>query len=321
MHILVLGGTRFVGRHIVEAALGRGHEVTLFNRGRHPHPFEGVRTLTGDRDGDLAAVREGRWDRVIDVSGYTAPQVARSLDALEGRHDGYTFISTTSVYRKPARPGIDEAGQLKPADHGDDGGYGESKVACEEVLRERLDDAVLIARPGIIAGPHDYTDRLAYWCLRVREGGEMLAPGRPDQPVQVIDVRDLAAWIVEAGEAERTGTFNLVGPGEPLTMGGLLETVARAIGSRPDLRWIDDDALAGAGVEPGYDLPFWLPGDHAWFFTVSADRARAAGLRHRPLEATVRDTLEWIGGRGLDDLDAGISAARERELLRSAGTG
>jgi 2'-hydroxyisoflavone reductase len=320
MHILVLGGTRFVGRHIVEAALERGHQVTLFNRGRHPDPFDGVQTLTGDRDGDLSALREGRWDRVIDVSGYTAPQVARSLDALDGRHDGYTFISTTSVYGEPARPGIDEAAQLKPADHSDGGGYGESKVGCEEVLRERLGDAVLVARPGIIAGPHDYTDRLAYWCLRVREGGEMLAPGRPDQPVQVIDARDLAAWIVEATEAGRTGTFNLVGPEEPLTMAGLLETISGATGSRPDLRWVDDDALVGAGVEPGYDLPFWIPGNHAWIFTVSADRARAAGLRHRPVETTVRDTLEWIGDRGLDDLDAGISAARERELLREADT-
>jgi len=321
MRILILGGTRFVGRHIVETALARDHEVTLFNRGRHPNPFEGVQTLTGDRDGDLSALHGGRWDRVIDVSGYNAPQVTRALDALEGRFGGYTFISTTSVYRQPDRPGVDETAPLKPANHGEEGGYGESKVACEEVLRERLGDAVLIARPGIIAGPHDYTDRLAYWCLRVREDGEMLAPGDPDQPVQLIDVRDLASWIVRTAETDERGTFNLVGPGEPLTMAGLLEDIAGVTGTTPDLRWVDDDALLEAGAKPGYDLPFWFPAEKAWIFTVSADRARDAGLVHRPLERMIRDTMDWVGDRGRNELGAGISAGREQELLRSTDAG
>ncbi len=320
MRILVLGGTRFVGWHLVQTLLDSGHHVTIFHRGRHPSPFPEVEVRTGDRDGDLSALAEGSWDRVIDVSGYTAPQLRRSVELLGGRIDGYVFVSTTSVYRMPAPAGIKEEGELKEADHGTSAPYGEAKVACEEVLAEELPERRLVVRPGILSGPRDYTDRLSYWCLRVRKGGRVLAPGGPERPVQLLDARDLAAWTVGMVEEEIAGVFNAVGPAEPTTMGSLLDTISRVVGNNAEIVWASDSVLDAAGADRSRELPFWVPETHTAWFTIDASRARRRGLRPRPLEETVRDTLAWLDeeGRELSDLESGPDPAREEELISRA---
>jgi len=320
MRILVLGGTRFVGWHLVRSLLASGHEVTVFHRGRHPSPFPEVEVRTGDRDGDLSSLSEGSWDRVIDVSGYTAPQLRRSVELLGELVGGYVFISTTSVYRMPAPRGVDEEGELKDADPGASAPYGEAKVACEEVLAEELPERRLVVRPGILAGPRDYTDRLAYWCLRVRQGGRIVAPGAPERPVQLLDARDLAAWMTGLIGEESAGVFNAVGPAERTTMGSLLETISRVVDTRPEIVWASDAALDAAGADRSRELPFWVPETHTAWFTIDASRARERGLHPRPLEETVRDTLAWLDGEGraLSDLESGPDPAREEELITRA---
>jgi len=321
MRILVLGGTRFVGWHLVRSLLDGGHQVTIFHRGRHPSPFPTVEVRTGDRGGDLSALSEGRWDRVVDVSGYTAPQLRRSVRLLRDRIGGYVLISTTSVYRVPGPRGITEEAEMKEPDHGSSAPYGEAKVACEEVLAEEMPDRRLVIRPGILAGPRDYTDRLAYWCLRVREGGRVLAPGAPNRPVQLLDARDLAQWMTGLIGKKIAGVFNAVGPAEPATMGSLLETIARVVDTSPEVVWASDEVLDTVGADRSRELPFWVPETHAAWFSIDASRARERGLRPRPLEETVQDTLAWLDeeGRGLSDLESGPDPAREEQLISAAG--
>ena len=325
MRVLVLGGTVFVGRHIVEAALARGHDVTLFNRGRtNPRLFEGVEHLQGDRERDDLAGLEGRsWDVVVDTSGYVPRVVRASAELLAGAAEHYTFISTGSVYADYSRPEIDEDSPVATVDDEttEDVGrhYGALKALCERAAEAALPGRVLSVRAGIIVGPHDPTGRFTYWVHRLARGGDVVAPEPREQRVQFVDARDLAAWILDAAERRLAGVFNATGPERPLTMGGFLNEIRAATGRDSRLVWVEEELLLAHGVEPAPDLPLWVaPGanpDVAYFFGMGIERALAAGLRHRPLAETIADTLAGaatVPGVGLD-------ARRERRLLEAAG--
>lgn len=326
MDLLILGGTLFLGRHLVDAARERGHRVTLFNRGRtRPHLFPEVEKLRGDRKGDLSALAGRRWDAVIDTSGYVPRAVVATAEALRGAVDRYVFISTISVYDGAA--GIDEASPLREA--GDPAAeemtpetYGALKLACEKTLEQLLQERLLVVRPGILVGPCDPTGRFTYWVRRVRRGGEVLVPDCPHAEVQVLDARDLAAWIVRLVEQGRTGPYNAAGPREPLTLHGLLDICDEVGGRQARFARVDESFLIERGVQPFADLPLWLPDAARGFFRVDLGRALAEGLRHRPLEVTARDVLE--GDEGEDALRDGrpaasahLDPAREDEILRA----
>ena len=323
--ILILGGTAFLGPWIVRAALARGHEVTLFNRGRtNPGLFPELETLTGDRDGGLEALRGRRWDAVVDTSGYLPRVVGQSVDLLADRTARYLFVSTISVYASLSRPGLDESapvGRLEdPTTETIDGEtYGPLKALCEEVVRAGFGDRATILRPGLIVGPGDRTDRFTYWPVRIARGGDVLAPGDGADPVQFIDVRDLGEWTVACLEAGAAGTYNANGPAGALDLRTVLEACRAEAGGDARLVWAPTPFLEAQGVAPWSDLPLWVPagGDFAGANAVSVERAAAAGLRARPLADTVAATLAWYRAeRGLEDpLRAGMAPERERELL------
>lgn len=288
MRVLVLGGTGFVGRHMVEAALARGDDVTLFNRGQTaPDLFPGAELLRGDRRGDLRALRDGGpWDAAIDVTGYRPEEVTASSQLLADRVGHLTFISTVSVYDDVSRAGVDEDAPLAPltgADGWED--YGALKALCEQAVHDALPSRALIVRPGIVAGPHDPTNRFSAWVAHVARGGRVLAPGAAERPVQLIDARDLAAFVLELTAARATGVFNAVGA--ELTWGELLDACI-VTGCDTELVWVSDEDLRAAGVDEEA-LPLWITADdrdNAGFMRVSGARAVAAGLRHRPIAQT-----------------------------------
>jgi 2'-hydroxyisoflavone reductase len=321
--LLILGGTRFLGRHLARAALERGDRVTLFNRGvSGPGLFPEVEALRGDRGGDLSALRGRRWDAAIDTSGYLPREVRASAGLLAGTVGHYTFVSSISVYENFSRWGLDEdAPVLAPPnpepEEPDWERYGESKVGCERAAEAAMPGRTLVIRPGMIVGPHDYTNRFPYWCRRVAEGGEILAPGDPDRPVQLIDGRDLAGWMLRMAEERRTGVFNATGPAHEITMGGMLERIREATGSDARFVWASEEWLLGAGVKPWEELPLWVPEEMAGILSVSVYGAVGAGLAFRPLTRTVRDTLEGDAGGPSAELAAGMTRGREGELLRA----
>ena len=323
MNLLVLGGTKFVGRHIVETAQRRGHTVTLFNRGTHQDVFPEIERLVGDRNEDLSALEHRSWDTVIDTCGYFPRQLELSTQALQNSVEHYTFISTISVYADLSTPHTDEDAPLATVDDPTteevtNETYGGLKVLCERVVRAAFSDRNLILRPGIVAGPYDPTDRFTYWPDRVAQGGEMLAPGRPDAPLQFIDARDLADFTLDMLEARKTGTYNVVAPAGSFTFGELLGESKRASDADTQLTWVDDSFLNEQGFEAGAsELPFWSPPkDDAWQ-RVSSDKAVAAGLSVRPLLETVRDTLAWRLESADAPRRAGLSQEREQVLLRA----
>lgn len=324
MKLLVIGGTRFLGRHFVEAALRAGHAVTLFNRGRTaPGLFPGVETVTGDRDGGLGALAGRSWDAVFDPSGYVPRIVRASASALAGRAGFYAFVSSISAYAAPMTPGADESAPLAtladPAVEEITGEtYGGLKAACEREVARVFGERALLVRPGLIVGPHDTTDRFPYWPRRLARGGEVLGPGSPEQPVQVIDARDLAAWLLAMVERGAGGTFNATGPAEPVTLGGLLERAALALGTPSRVTWVDEAFLLARGVVPWTELPLWVPREDAGLDEVSIARAVAAGLSFRPLAETVRDTLAWDLARpdAVRAASPALRPEREAELLR-----
>lgn len=322
--ILILGGTVFVGRHLVEAALQGGHDVTLFNRGQHgPELFPDVEKLRGDRDGDLEALRGRRWDVVIDTSGYVPRVVRASAELLAKAVDYYVFISTISVYPDTIHQrNVDENGRLgtiedETTEEVTGETYGPLKVLCEQAVERALPGRTLIIRPGLIVGPDDPTDRFTYWPVRVARGGEVLAPRPPDAHVQFIDVRDLAEWIIRLAEDEQTGIYNATGPDYPLSMGQVLEESKRVSGSDAHIVWVDEAFLLEHGVEPWVGLPLWIP-NAPGFHEVNVDRALAAGLTFRLLDDTIRDTLAWHASRPADtELRVGLSPDQEQEVLRA----
>ncbi|MDQ4077198.1 MAG: SDR family oxidoreductase [Chloroflexota bacterium] len=323
MKLLILGGTVFVGRHIVRAALARGHEVTLFNRGQHnPDLFPEVEKLRGDRDGDLSALEGRRWDAVIDTSGYVPRVVRASAELLAEKVKHYTFISSISVYDDFSEPGIDETrsvGTLADESVEEVTGetYGPLKALCEQAAEAALPGRVLVIRPGLIVGPYDPTHRFTYWPRRVAAGGEVLAPGNPEQPVQFIDVRDLAQWIVQMVEAKQTGVFNATGPEAPITIGEFLDACRSTLNGAAWFTWVDESFLLEEGVTPFTEMPLWVPEEMAALHTASIDKAVAAGLELRPIEHTIESTFAWDATRpGDTPLRAGLSHERERELLK-----
>ena len=318
MQILVLGGTRFAGRAIVETALGRGDTVTMFNRGSsNPGLFPGVETVIGDRTTDLSPLDGREFDAVIDVACY-APETARlSAEAFSNRTGRYVFVSTVSVY---ADQGTTEAqledaplAQLKPDTTDFAENYGANKALCEAVVREVYGDRALIGRPGLISGPHDPTDRFPYWPRRIARGGRVLVPGDPTDLKQVIDARDVAAFLLDGLHRGRNGVFNLTG--NPRPFGIFLDLCRTATYSDADLVWIDSERLVAAGVDPETGIPLWVgePGYEA-FNDVDSSRAVGAGLNCRSLTETIRDTLAWDIGRGGPERE-GFDPAEEARLL------
>jgi 2'-hydroxyisoflavone reductase len=322
MRLLVLGGTRFVGRHLVDAALDAGHEVTVFHRGKSGRGlWKNVEEIIGDRETDLEhAFGDRTWDVAVDTSAYVPRVVRMSLEALEHRVDRYVFVSTISVYASFDTSGQDESAPLSELDDpateevtGET--YGGLKVLCErEVMRKRPD--ALIVRPGIIVGPEDYTDRFTYWVDRIARGGEVACPGPPDLPIQMIDGRDLGAWIVRAVERGVAGTFNAVGPREPLTFEECLTAIREATDSDARFVWLDEATVRAAGLEE--EFPLWSPpGEARWryVFAIDGSKALAQGLQLRPLEVTVRDTLDYVRTERSGGLSVGIDPEREKNLL------
>jgi 2'-hydroxyisoflavone reductase len=319
VRLLVLGGTKFLGRAAVEDALERGHEVTLFNRGAtNPELFPEAEKLRGDRDGDLSALEGREWDGVIDPSGFV-PRVVRASTELLRRSGHYVFVSSGSVYDEPYTPGYDESAPTVELEDPDSEevlrDYGALKAACEAVVRELFPEAHTNVRAGLIVGPHDPSGRFTYWPIRIAAGGEALAPEPPERLVQFIDVRDLGAWLVTACEEGVNGTFNATG--EPVPLGDVLA----ACPGDAKVVWVDEAFLLEQGVEPWMELPLWVPREAEAFLQMSVAKALAAGLRIRPIEETASDTLTWARGAGAQLVTetqygtAGLDAAREAELL------
>jgi 2'-hydroxyisoflavone reductase len=314
VNLLVLGGPRFLGRALADAALARGHELTFFNRGRtNAELYPEVERLRGDRAGDLGALAGRTWDAVIDTCGYLPEVVAASSAALadSGR---YCFVSTISVYADFSKP-VDEDSPLAtlgelPADEVTNESYGPLKALCEMAVLEKLGERALVVRPGLIVGPHDPTGRFTYWPHRMARGGEVLAPAPPERQAQLVDVRDLAEWIVDLCEHDAGGIFNATHPG--VSWAELLETCRAVVGTDAQITWVPDEFLAEQGVGEWMELPLWIA-DPAMAFAdrVGVSRALAAGLRFRPLADTARGAL--------DDAEttdaAGLTTEREAALL------
>lgn len=316
MRLLVLGGTKFLGRAVVEAA--SAHDVTLFNRGvTSPGLFPEAEHLQGDLTGDLDALKGREWDAVVDLDPTQLPRhTRRRVEALGVGH--YVFVSTISVYADASKPLDESSPVLEPPDpepeEFDPEQYGGLKVGSERVVQEVLGDRAAIVRPGLIVGPHDPSDRFTYWPRRLAEPGPVLAPGAPDRPVQLVDARDLGAFLVLAAERRLAGVYNGTGPAEPLTLG---ETLGR-ISPGAELVWVADQTLLDAGVGPWMELPLWLPGDeYAGLMRADVSRAVAAGLTFRPLEETARDTLAW--SREAVEQRPTLTREKEREILALRG--
>lgn len=323
MDLLIIGGTRFVGRHIVDNALERGHTLTLFNRGKsNPGLFPEVEEIHGDRDGDLHLLEGNRWDAVIDTSGYIPRIVRASAETLAPSTEHYVFISTISVYRDPLSPNADEDAPLATTDDPDaqevtGENYGALKVLCERAVEDVYGSRALIIRPGLVVGPHDPTDRFTYWPVRIARGGQVLAPGEPSTPVQFIDARDLAEWTVRQVEAQQHGTYNATGPAQLVTRERVLHACREITGSDAQFVWVDDAFLLEHDVTPFTEMPLWIPGEEAVAYgTVRIQRALNDGLTIRPLPQTIADTLRWASNRGEDhEWRGGLSPDREKRLL------
>lgn len=321
LKILILGGTGFLGPHVVDAAQARGHTVTLFNRGitekRKGGLFPEVEKLQGDRDpkkGEgLSALKGRSWDAVVDTSGYYPRMVAASAELLADAVRQYVFISTLSVYADNNTPDADESAAVgtipdPSIETMSDGAYGPLKALCEQAAEKAMPGRVLNIRPGYIVGPGDTSDRFTYWPMRAKRGGEILAPGNPEDPVQIIDARDLARWIVRCIEQRTVGVFNACGPVGGLTTAAMIEACRKAAGSESTLTWVETGFLANQGVGPGV-LPIWLPQVDGLrgFHRRKFDKAVAAGLTSTPVEQTARDVIAWFPG----ELERRIRVTRE----------
>ncbi len=317
MKLLILGGTQFLGRHLVEAALNAGHQVTLFNRGQTaPRRFD-VTTLIGDRDGDLGAL--GRWegDAVIDTSGYVPRVVKDSVTRLKSRVSHYTFVSSISVYEDFSRANVTESFSritlANPHSENINEDYGGLKAASEDVVRQGFEEA-LVVRPGLLVGPYDPTDRFTYWVRRWSHPGPVLVPGDPSAPIQWIDVRDVADWILRQVADRVAGTYNLTGI--PGTLGQLMEVLESETPGGPAV-WVDEEFLLEHEVREWLDLPLWIARKTNWpgFVGVNIDRAIARGLRLRPWAQTIFDIRKWDRMRGSPPLRSGLMLDREQDLL------
>jgi 2'-hydroxyisoflavone reductase len=324
--ILVLGGTGFLGPHVVTAALARGHTVTLFNRGKtHADRFPEVEKLHGDRDGHLEALASRTWDAVVDPSGYVPRIVKASAALLAPRVGHYVFISTISVYARHDVVNPDESAPVAtladPTSEDVKAHYGALKALCEQAAEAAMPGRVASIRPGLIIGPGDPSGRFTHWPTRLAGGGEVLAPGDGATPVQYIDGRDLGAWIVRVIEDRTVGTMNALGPRTPVTMKSVLDDCNRALGNKARLTWVDAAFLEQHGVEGWRDMPMWIDnhGDFAGFGTLQNTRAVRAGLAFRPIGDTARDTLAWLDTLPEDERararSSGIKRDKEAAVL------
>jgi nucleoside-diphosphate-sugar epimerase len=301
MRILVLGGTVFLGRHVAEAALARGHEVTIYSRGRHGTPPAGVEHVRGDR-ADLAPLRGRAWDAIVDTSGYTREQVAASTE-LDAGH--YVFVSTCNVYPDWPEKLVDEDSPTWQSGEG----YGELKAACERVGFARGRFATV--RAGLLVGPGDNIFRLPWWVRRVMEGGRVPAPGDPERQLQLIDARDLAGFLVDLAEQRVEGAFNGTAPIGQTTFREVLEAAGDA-----ELVWIPDERLEAAEVQPWVELPLWIPPRFEGTWRIGTHRAQQAGLRSRPIAQTVRDVRKWLELGGEAELDGWREEMRPPRMSR-----
>ncbi|MDP7121093.1 MAG: NAD-dependent epimerase/dehydratase family protein [Candidatus Marinimicrobia bacterium] len=324
--ILILGGTGFIGPHMVRSAQARGHVITLFNRGKtNTHLFPEVEKLKGDRENDLESLKGRKWDVVIDNSAIRPWWVRDSAQLLKHSVDRYLFTSTRSTYADFSEIGMDEnSPQYDPDPTAVDErrrlGYGQDKVLCEREARKAFGDRTLIVRPGLIVGPGDNTDRFTYWPVRIDRGGEVLAPGDPENGVMFIDVRDLAEWYIRLIENGNTGSYNALGPQAPLSFAEFLYGCRGVTNANVSFTWVDTNFLLDRELRPYREFPCWMPaeGDRLGFQRFDLFKPLAAGLTYRPLAVTAFDTLEWY--KSLPDertveLKAGISAKREFEVL------
>jgi 2'-hydroxyisoflavone reductase len=324
MKILVLGGTIFLGRQFVEEALERGHEITIFNRGKSsPELFPQVEKLFGDRDGNLEALRGRRWDAALDTSGYLPRTVKESARLLSSSLDHYTFISSISVYDETFIGEIDEDSPVRKLSDetveeitGET--YGALKALCEVEVEKAMRGRVLHVRSGLIVGPGDPSDRFTYWPWRLAKGGEILTPGNISSFIQLVDVRDEAKWLVTAIEARLTGVFNVTGPSKSLTLRSVLESCQKAVGNLGQLTWVDEGFLLEEGVGEWVELPLWLAGEgSSRVMQVNVNKALESGLIFRPLEQSAIDTLSWAKSRpDTHQWRAGLTLERESQLLK-----
>jgi 2'-hydroxyisoflavone reductase len=336
MRILILGGTGFLGPELVEAAQARGHHLTLFNRGKtRPGLFakdETIEKLQGDRDPQkapgLQALEQGSWDAVIDTSGYVPRIVGASAKLLAPRVKQYVFISSISVYGDMSKPNPDESAPLAtmPDETSEEvmQHYGALKALSEKAAEAAMPCRVLVIRPGLIVGPGDPTGRFTYWPLRVKKGGEVLAPGTGEDPVQLIDARDLAKWTIHMVEQQEMGIYNATGPAGRLTMRELLEGVKQGVPGDARLTWVPAAFLEKHEVSPWQDMPVWVPheGDSMGMGTVVTAKAQAKGLTFRPVADTARDTVAWFEALPPDlqqkfSSRAGLKPEREAEVLKA----
>ena len=326
MDILIIGGTRFLGRHLVDSSLARGHQVTLFNRGKtDPNLFPQIETIIGDREHDIIKLSDRNWDAVIDTCGYVPRIVRESGVGLERSVGRYVFISSISVYPDSSlyKIGIDESepvGKLDDETVEEITGetYGPLKALCEKTILDLYGERGLVVRPGLIVGPNDVSDRFTYWPVRVSKSGDVLAPEKPEVPVQIIDVRDLSDFIIKLIEENASGIYNATGPDYELTFGTMLESCQQVSGSDAEFKWASVEFLEQNKVEAWSDMPVWVPDnkENAGFSRVDISKATRAGLKFRPLTDTVRDTLEWANTRPANhEWRAGLKSEREQELL------
>lgn len=320
MNLLILGGTKFVGRHITSTALLRGHRVTLFNRGQtNAQLFPDAEKIHGNRDGGLDALHGRTFDAVIDVNGYLPRVVNASAQLLKNSTARYIFISTLSVYADLSIPNQNEDAPLaqlrdETTEMIDGETYGGLKVLCEQAVARAFPDSALILRPGYVVGPYDTTDRMTAWWRRITRGGEMLAPGAPEMPLQFVDGRDLAAFTVDMTERYAAGIYNVNGLGAHLTWGECFDKVQWVTGTDTTFTWVNESFLRAQKLSDG-ELPMFAFAEDAGIFTVNNHKAIAAGLHFRPIAETIRDTLLWDATEGNHRL--GLSFAREQELLRA----
>jgi 2'-hydroxyisoflavone reductase len=338
MKILILGGTRFLGRHLAHTSINRNHEVTIFNRGNYPSPHKDVELILGDRNTDLQKLAGRSWDAVVDTCGFLPRSVHASANVLSGLTDRYVFISSISVYADFKESGKDETGpvatlteeQLAEANAIDSSGkasgasygkmYGPLKALCEQALQDVMPEQCLVIRPGLIVGPSDYTDRFTYWVWRVSLGGEVLAPAEPDKCLQFIDARDLAEWTIKMVEDWGVGIYNASGVPSTVTMKLMLDECKVATGSDATFTWVDEPFLLAENVGAWSEMPLWMPEeaapDYKGFMFVSCQKAFEAGLRTRPLSETIADTFGWWSSERANDRPiAGIDREKEKAVL------
>jgi len=324
LKILIIGGTRFLGRLLVITALVRGHRVTLFNRGKsNPDLFPEIERIIGDRDGELNKLNGRKWDAVIDTCGYYPRVVKASAKTLAKSAKHYTFISTISVYGDLSKAGVGESSPVgrtkdETVEEIREDTYGPLKAICERIVQEHFPNKALVIRPGLIVGPYDLSDRFTYWVHRVSRGGKILAPKPENYQVQYIDVRDLSEWIIDLIEKNQIGAYNGIGPNYRLTMKQFLSKCRDVSQSDGEFIWVRKKFLKDKGVQGWVDLPIWI--DDPKFIGLmktDCDRAFKSGLKMRPLEDTIRDTLDWCRTRPEDyKWRAGLEARREKKLIK-----